>query len=168
MPATDVNKDFDALTMTVTAEFDAGAERVWQLWSDPRQLERWWGPPNFPATFVDHDLSPGGRAGYFMTGPEGEKYHGWWRVEEVEPPNRLRFEDGFADDEGRPNEEMPTTVATVTIAEADGSATMSIRSRFSSREEMEQVIEMGMEQGVVEALAQVDALLASERARVNE
>ena len=57
MPVTDVNKDLDALTLTITAEFDAGAERVWEMWSDPRQLERWWGPPNFPATFVEHDLS---------------------------------------------------------------------------------------------------------------
>ena len=43
MPVTDVKKDLDALTMTVTAEFDAGAERVWEMWSDPRLLERWWG-----------------------------------------------------------------------------------------------------------------------------
>jgi uncharacterized protein YndB with AHSA1/START domain len=155
-----VSKDLDALTMLVTAKFDAGAERVWELWSDPRQLERWWGPPSHPATFVDHDLVPGGRAAYFMTGPEGEKYHGWWRIEEIEPPSRLRFEDGFADADGNPNEEMPTTVATVTITESGGATTMSIESRFAGREGMEQAIEMGMEQGVVEALGQIDALLA--------
>jgi uncharacterized protein YndB with AHSA1/START domain len=160
MPVIDVNKDLDALTMTITSEFDAGAEQVWETWSDPRQLERWWGPPSFPATFVEHDLSPGGGSAYFMTGPKGEKHHGWWRTQEAEPPNRLRFEDGFADNEGKPNTEMPTTVTTVTIAEADGRATMSIQSRFAGREAMEQMIEMGMEQGMVEALGQIDALLA--------
>jgi uncharacterized protein YndB with AHSA1/START domain len=160
MPVTDVKKDLDALTMTVTAEFDAGAERVWEMWSDPRQLERWWGPPSHPATFVDHEFEPGGRAAYFMTAPDGQRYHGWWRFEEIEPPARLRFEDGFADEEGKPNDEMPTTVATVTISEAGGSTTMSIQSKFASREGMEQTIEMGMEQGVVEALGQIDALLA--------
>ena len=159
MPVTDVNKDLDALTMTITAEFDAAAERVWEMWSDPRQLERWWGPPSFPATFVDHDLSPGGHATYFMTGPEGQKHHGWWQIEEVEPPHRLRFEDGFADDDGKPNEELPTTVATVTITEVDGTTTMSIESRFAGREQMEQVVEMGMEQGIREAVGQIDALL---------
>jgi len=160
MPVTDVKRDLDALTMSITAEFDAGAERVWELWSDPRQLERWWGPPSYPATFVDHDLSPGGRATYFMTSPEGQKYHGWWQIEEVEPPRRLRFEDGFADDDGKPKEELPTTVATVTISEADGTTTMSIESRFAGREQMEQVIEMGMEQGIREAVGQIDAMLA--------
>lgn len=164
MPVTDVNKDLDALTLTITAEFDAGAGRVWEMWSDPRQLERWWGPPSFPATFVDHDLSAGGRTTYFMTGPDGEKYHGWWRIEEAEPPNRLRFEDGFADEDGKPSAEMPTTTATVAIAETDGTTTMSIQSKFASREGMEKLVEMGMEQGMSEALNQIDALLAGERA----
>jgi uncharacterized protein YndB with AHSA1/START domain len=164
MPVTDVSKDLDALTMTVTAEFDAGAERVWEMWSDPRQLERWWGPPSHPATFVDHDFAAGGRAAYFMTGPDGTKYHGWWRFEEIDPPARLRFEDGFADDEGNPNQEMPTTVATVTITESGGATRMSIESKFGTREGMEQVIEMGMEQGVVEALGQIDGMLAGDPA----
>ena len=161
MPVTDVQKDLDALTMTITAEFDAGADRVWQIWSDPRQLERWWGPPSYPATFTDHDLSPGGRAAYFMTGPDGERHHGWWRIEEVEEPSRIRFEDGFADDEGKPSDELPTTIATVTLSEADGRTTMAIESRFSDRESMEKVLEMGAEQGVREALEQLDALLAA-------
>src|SRR3954471_23123015 len=159
MPVTDVTKDLDTLTMTITAEFDAGAEQIWEMWSDPRNLERWWGPPSHPATFVDHDLVPGGRASYFMTAPDGQKHHGWWRIEEVEPPGRLRFEDGFADDQGNPAEELPTTIATVTIAENDGATTMSIVSRFASREGMEKTLEMGAEQGMVEALGQVDSLL---------
>jgi uncharacterized protein YndB with AHSA1/START domain len=159
MPVTAVNRDLDALTMTITAELDASADRVWELWSDPRQLERWWGPPSHPATFVDHDLSPGGRTTYFMTGPEGEKFHGRWRVEEVEPPNQLRFADDDTDDEGTPNDGGPAEM-TVTIAEVGGTTTMSIESRFPDREALERAIEMRMEQGMTEALGQVDGLLA--------
>jgi uncharacterized protein YndB with AHSA1/START domain len=164
MPVTDVKKDLDALTMTITAEFDAGAERVWEMWSDPRRLESWWGPPSYPATFTEHDLTPGGRSAYFMTGPDGQKHHGWWRIEETDPPKRLRFADGF-DDEGKPNEEMPgPSSAIVTITEVDGVTTMSIESKFAGREDMEQMLEMGMEQGMVEALGQIDGLLAGDRA----
>ena len=61
MPVTDVNKDLDALTMTITTEFDADAERLWELWSDPRQLERWWSPPSHSSTFVEHELTVGAR-----------------------------------------------------------------------------------------------------------
>src|SRR5436853_623354 len=82
----------------------AAVERAWQLWADPRQLERWWGPPTYPATVVDHDLSPGGRVTYFMTGPEGDKAGGWWEVAAVDPPRRLEFTDGFADGNGEPND----------------------------------------------------------------
>jgi uncharacterized protein YndB with AHSA1/START domain len=145
--------------MTITAELDASADRVWELWSDPRQLERWWGPPSHPATFVDHDLSPGGRTTYFMTGPEGEKFHGRWRVEDVEPPNQLRFADDDTDDEGKPNDGGPAEM-TVTIAEVDGTTTMSIESRFPDREALERAIEMRMEEGMTEALGQIDGLLA--------
>jgi uncharacterized protein YndB with AHSA1/START domain len=159
MPVTEANKDLDALTMTITAELDAGADRVWKLWSDPRQLERWWGPPSHPATFVDYDLSAGGYITYFMTGPDGEKFHGRWRVEDVEPPNRLRFADDDTDDEGKPSDGGPAEM-TVTIAEVDGTTTMSIESRFASRETMEQTIEMGFEQGFTETLGQIDRLLA--------
>ena len=59
MTVTAVRKDLDALTMTLDAEFEAPPERVWQLWADPRQLERWWGPPTYPATVTAHDLRTG-------------------------------------------------------------------------------------------------------------
>jgi len=158
MPVTAVNRDFDALTMTITAELDASIDRAWELWSDPRQLERWWGPPSHPATFVDHDLSPGGRTTYFMTGPDGEKFHGRWRIEDIEPPNKLRFADDDTDDEGQPNDGGPAEMV-VTIAEVDGTTTMSIESRFPDRESLERAIEMRMEEGMTEALGQIDGLL---------
>ena len=82
MTVKDVKKDPATLTMVITAEFDAPVESVWQLWADPRQLERWWGPPTYPATVVDHDLVAGGTVNYVMTGPEGDKHGGWWRSEE--------------------------------------------------------------------------------------
>ena len=107
MTVTSVRKDPQTLTMTLQAEFDAPAERIWQLWADPRQIERWWGPPTYPATFTRHDLAPGGRAEYHMTGPDGDKSHGYWEVLEAQAPHRLVFRDGFANDDGTPNNGMP-------------------------------------------------------------
>ena len=105
MTVTDVRKDPTALTMTVASEWDAPIARVWQLWADPRKLERWWGPPTYPATVVEHDLRPGGKVSYFMTSPEGEQHHGWWKVVAVDEPHRLDLEDGFADTDGNPNDD---------------------------------------------------------------
>lgn len=164
MTVTNIQKDPDALTMTITARFDASVERIWGLWSDPRQLERWWGPPGYPATFVEHDLSPGGAAAYYMTSPDGDRYHGWWRIEEVDPPGHLRFEDGFADADGNPNDAMPKTIATVTLREVDGQTEMAIESRFASREDMDRILEMGADEGMALAIGQIDDLLGTEAA----
>jgi uncharacterized protein YndB with AHSA1/START domain len=153
---------FRSRTMTITARFDAPIERVWQVWSDPRQLERWWGPPTFPATVLDQDLVPGGGVTYLMTGPEGDRHRGWWRVLSRDAPHGLEFEGGFADDAGRFNPEMPTTRARVRLREeSDGGRSMEIRSIFPTVEAMEQMVAMGMQEGMSAALGQVDALLAA-------
>ncbi len=97
MPVTDVTHDLDARTLTIVADFAAPPKRIWEVYADPRQLERIWGPPTYPATFVDHDLVPGGRMNYYMTSPEGERYYGYWEVASVDEPSGFTFDDGFAD-----------------------------------------------------------------------
>ena len=165
MTVTHVEKDAANLRMTITAELDATVERAWELWADPRQLERWWGPPTYPATFVDHDLAPGGRMTYFMTSPEGEKYHGWWEIVAVDAPHRLELRDGFADDSGSPNEAMPVTTLVMTLAERDGGGTlMTMDSRFASTEAMEQLLSMGMDEGMLAALGQIPEILSEHAA----
>ena len=160
MTPTTVEKDPIALTMRIATEFDAPIERVWQVWADPRQLEQWWGPPTHPATVVEHDLTPGGRVTYFMTGPEGDKYHGWWQIVAVDPPRHVEVIDGFADETGAVNTDMPTTTMRVTLDSASPSKTkMEIVSVFTSLEAMEALVAMGMEQGMMEALGQIEGIL---------
>ena len=156
------NTDREALTLTFVADFDASPERVWRLWADPRQLERWWGPPTWPATFERHDFVPGGRSNYFMTGPEGEKGPGWWVTTLIQPPRRLEFEDGFADEHGDPIPEMGSVRVVVTLDESEGRTRMTIVSTFANPEQMRQITEMGMEEGMREALGQIDLLLAED------
>ncbi|HUH07988.1 MAG TPA: SRPBCC domain-containing protein [Egibacteraceae bacterium] len=160
MSVTSVDKDFDNLTLTLVADFDAPTERVWQLWSDPRQLERWWGPPSYPATVEKHDLTPGGDVTYFMTSPEGERYRGWWRVTSVNPPKSLAFVDGFADTDGTPAADMPTTTVHMQLTEHNGGTRMELRSVFDSLEQMEQLVNMGAAEGLQQSVGQMDALLA--------
>jgi uncharacterized protein YndB with AHSA1/START domain len=161
MPIVRVDQDLYTHTMTVVAEYDAPVERVWQLYADPRQLERFWGPPTWPATVVAHDLSEGGRVTYFMTGPDGERSAGYWDVLEVEAPRRFVVEDGFADPAGQPNPDMPTTRMELVLAERPGGGTtMTVVSTFASIDAMRQLIEMGMEEGLRQAMGQIDAILA--------
>ena len=160
MPVTAVRKSPETLTMTTEAEFDASPARIWQLWADPRQLERWWGPPTYPATVTGHDLRPGGRVEYHMTGPSGDQPRGYWNVIRVDAPRALVFRDGFANDDGSSNNDLPSTESRVTIeAIGNGRTRMSIESRFPSVAAMEQVLAMGMEEGLKQAIGQIDAIL---------
>jgi uncharacterized protein YndB with AHSA1/START domain len=164
MTVTAVRKDSTALTLTLTAEFDASPDRVWQLWADPRLLERWWGPPTYPATFTRHALAPGSRVEYHMTGPEGDQPKGYWDVLETDAPHRLAVRDGFRNDDGTLNEELPRTEMRVTIEEIGGGRTrMSIHSIFPNAEALEQLLAMGMEEGLTQAVGQIDAILAEQR-----
>ena len=166
MTVTAVDKDPAALTLTLTAEFDASPERVWQLWADPRQLERWWGPPTYPATFTSHDLTPGSRVQYHMTGPQGDQPHAYWDVVEVDPPRLLVYVDRFAHADGTPNDDFPQTDGRVAIESiGEGRTRMSIETRFPSTAAMEQFLAMGMEEGSTQAVGQIDAILADDAVR---
>jgi uncharacterized protein YndB with AHSA1/START domain len=162
MSVTNVRKDPEHLTMTLDAEFDVAPERVWQLWADPRQLERWWGPPTYPATFTKHDLAPGSRVEYHMTGPAGDQPRGFWDIVEVDSPRLLVFRDGFANDDGSPNTDLPSNEVRVTISSVGECTRMSITSLFASPAAMEQVLAMGMEEGLTQAVGQIDAILAED------
>jgi uncharacterized protein YndB with AHSA1/START domain len=162
MSVTSVEKDLDRLTLTLIADFDAPIERVWQLWADPRKLERWWGPPTHPATVERHDLTPGGEVAYYMTGPEGERSRGWWRVTAVTPPRALAFTDGFADRDGRPLARSPTTDVTMGLEERAGGTRMELRFAFESREHMERIERMGAFAVFPLSVGQMDALLTSD------
>jgi len=164
MPVIDTEIDREGLTLTVTAEFIATPERVWQLWADPRQLERWWGPPGWPASFPRYEFEPGGQARYFMTGPQGERSAAWFRFETIEAPHRIELVDGFSGDDGEPTEAMPSMRMVVEIEPSGGSdgavTTMSIRTVFDSLEHLEQITSMGMVEGMTAAMNQIDELVA--------
>lgn len=160
MTVVSTSTDPEALTTTMVADLAAPPQRVWQVWADARQLERWWGPPTWPATFEQLELVPGGRARYVMTGPEGEKARGWWRFLAVDEPHALDFEDGFAGEDGEPDPDLPVTVAQVRLEAVAAGTRMTITSRFASREQLDQILAMGAVEGLTQAVGQIDAVLA--------
>src|ERR1700722_18994415 len=106
--------DDSALSLTGTAQFKASPERVWEVWQNPRQLERWWGPPTWPATFTRHDFAVGGESRYYMTGPDGDKSRGYWRMFVIDEPRHLEFANGLAGDDGEPMDGVPPMGAYMT------------------------------------------------------
>lgn len=161
MPVIDTEHDLNNRTLTITAEFAAPVPRVWQVYADPRQLEKIWGPPTYPATVVEHDLTPGGRVHYYMTSPEGEKFAGYWVVTTVDEPRSFSFEDGFSDLDFNPNPELPVSTNVYTFTEHDGRTRATYVSTFASAEALQQVLNMGIIEGATTAINQIDGFLAS-------
>ena len=160
MPITSVTQDPEALTLTVVADFAVPVRRLWDAYADPRQIERFWGPPGWPATFTRHDVAVGGRSNYAMTGPDGERSGGYWEFHAVEEGKSFEVLDGFADDEGNPNTEMPTMRMEFTFEPTDAGSRMTTTTHFASLDELEKLVAMGMVEGMRAAMAQIDDVLA--------
>lgn len=162
MPVTHVTKDTDTRTLTITAEFAAPVERIWELYADPRQLEQVFGPPSHPATFVEHELAEGSTSRYYMTGPEGEKYGGIWEITSVDEPRSFSFEDRFADAETwKVAESLPVARNTYAFEATEGGTRAVFTATYESAEALQQVLDMGMEEGATQSINQIDAFLAA-------
>ncbi len=161
MPVTDITKDLDTRTLVITAEFAAPVERVWALYEDPRQLEKVWGPPTYPATFVDHELRPGTRSTYYMTSPEGERIAGYWDITEVSAPRLLAFLDGFAHEDLSPNPDLPVGENVYLLEETEAGTRATYTSTFATAEALQTVLDLGVEEGSRAAINQIDSALAA-------
>lgn len=159
MPVTAVNTDTDALTLSVVADFTAPVRRLWDAYLDPRQLERFWGPPEYPATFTRHDGYVGGISNYFMTGPEGDRHGGYWKWVAIDEGRSFEVRDGFANDDGTPNTELPEGRMVIEFTETALGSRVTVTSVFGSVEEMEQLLAMGQVEGMRAAMGQMDEVL---------
>lgn len=160
MPVTSIDKDPENLMMTIVADFPVPVRRLWDAYADPRQLEKFWGPPEYPATFTRHDLYPGGRSEYFMTGPAGNRSFNFWEFLSVAEGESFEIISGFADENGEPNTHMPTMRMHFTFEESAQGSRLVGHTTFNSLEEMEQLIGMGMVEGTKAAMAQIDDVVA--------
>lgn len=160
MPITTIDTDAEALTTVIVADFPVPVRRLWDAYADPRQLEKFWGPPDWPATFTRHDMAPGGRSAYYMTGPDGEIAAGYWEFLTVDPLTSFEVLDGFAHPDGSPNRDMPALRMVFTFEDVGGGSRVTTVTHFASVDDLEKLLAMGMQEGLTGAMGQLDAVLA--------
>lgn len=164
MPITAVSSDPQALTLTLSGEYPVSLQRLWDAWADPRQLERFWGPETWPATFVRHDMTVGGRSHYYMTGPEGQRTPNcYWEFLVVEEPTRFEVTNGFAREDYSPDPAMPHMRMVFRFEVTPTGSRFTSTTWFRSLQDMEQLIQMGMVEGMRSAIGQLDGVLAEVR-----
>lgn len=159
MPVTDITTDPESLTMTLVADFDAPVDRLWGVFTDPKQLGRFWGPPGWPATFALFQLTVGGRAEYHMSGPRGEASRGAWEFLSIDEPRRFEVLDSFVDADGSPIDGMPSMRMTFHFDETATGSRLTNVTYFTSADALEQVVAMGAVEGSRLAMNQLDRVL---------
>ena len=97
---------------------------------------------------------------YFMSGPEGEKYPGYWEVTAVDEPTSFSFSDGFADQDLNPDPSLPVSVNVYTFTAHDGGTRAIYVSTYETAEALEKVVDMGIVEGASSAIGQIDDLIA--------
>lgn len=162
MPITSVEIDREAPSLTVRADVPVPVERLWDAYADPRVLERFWGPPTYPAVFTRHDMFADGRSEYAMTGPEGDVSAGYWVFRAVDPGRRIEVVDGFALPDGTPNAELPTMGMALEFVATDAGSAVITTTHFTSAAALDELLAMGMDEGMRAAMGQMDAVLADD------
>jgi uncharacterized protein YndB with AHSA1/START domain len=162
MPITSVTSDPQSLSLTVVGDYPVSVERLWEAYRDPWQLERFWGPETWPAKFTHHDFTVGGWSHYTMTGPDGARSSGWWKFLAIERPRLIEIEDGFSAADGTPDTTMPIMRISFAFAPTATGARFTGVTRFASLESMEQLVKMGMIEGMRSAMGQLDSVLAGQ------
>jgi hypothetical protein len=160
MPVTDVQQDLDTLTLTITADFTAPVQRIWQIYADPRQLEKV-GSADLPGDRgrprphprrpddLRHDR-PGRRQARRILADHGRR-----RADEFLLRGRLR-RPGL-----HPTPGMPVSQNIYTFTEHDGDTRATYVSTYQSAEALQQVLDMGMVEGATLSINQIDDLIAS-------
>jgi uncharacterized protein YndB with AHSA1/START domain len=149
-------------TMTVERSFDAPRERVWAAWTQSELLEKWWAPLPWKARTRSFDFTEGGHWHYYMEGPKGERHWCLVRYRTIETLKRFAGFDGFCDEEGTPNPDMPAMDWNNAFG-GDGKRTdVRVTITFVSAEDMKRIVEMGFREGFTMGLDQLDAMLTGE------
>ena len=159
MPITDITTDTEALTLTIVADFTVPVARLWDAYLDPRQIERFWGPQGWPATFTRHDAFVGGQSHFVMTGPDGERSAGYWEWTALDAGRSFAVRDGFAGEDGEPNTELPSMSMVFEFAETALGSRLTTTTSFDTLEQLEQLVSMGMVEGTKSAMEQIDGVL---------
>lgn len=151
-------------TLHLSRQFDAPRQLVFEAYSDCKHLRHWWAPEGWSLVECDLDFQVGGRWHYCMRADDGSM-ESWGLAEykEIQQPDRLQYRDYFSDAQGEKNAEMPSSLAMVTLSEADGVTTLVVDTEYASEEDLNQVLEMGIVEGVGATWDKLDHYLADQQ-----
>lgn len=151
--------DKDNKQIKVDREFDAALPMVWSAWTESELLDQWWAPKPWRAQTKSMDFKPGGSWLYAMIGPDGEKQWSTADFKAIESMKSFSALDGFCDENGRINTDMPRSLWENTFTNKGESTLVTIIITYDKLADLEQTISMGFEEGFTAGLENLDTLL---------
>ena len=152
-----VNKETQ--TVSITKEFDAARDMVWDAYTKPELLDQWWAPKPMTSRTKAMEFREGGRRFYAMVSPDGQE--GWilQQYKSITPKTNFKLFNAFADENENP--ELPGSDWDLSFSEQDGTTTVSISIYNESLERLERMIEFGFKEGTAGQFKNLEDLLAS-------
>jgi uncharacterized protein YndB with AHSA1/START domain len=145
--------------LVLSRMFDAPRELVFEMYSKCEHIRHWWGPGDWPVTYCKMDFRVNGNWHYCMSGPDGKESWGKGIYQEIVRPEKIAWQDYFSDKDGTVNEKMPGMLIIVELADENGKTRMTSHTHFSNPEQMKQILDMGVVEGITMALNQLEAYL---------
>lgn len=166
MDKTSVTKDFDNSTLIIERTFNAPRQRLWDAYTVPDQFTQWWGPEGWETTVKEFNLVAGGKNHYAMKcvdERQGEWFNqeswGMMVFEAIDTPNSFTYKDYFSDADGTLKQDMPVMTITMEFVEKEGKTTMICTGKVDSKEQLEQLVNMGMIEGMSSSLDKLAAFV---------
>lgn len=160
-PATEVTVDQAALTFRMERVFAAPRERVFAALSSCEAVSQWWAPRPWRVSSCEMDFRVGGTWLYCMEGPDGTQAWGRQVYEEIVAPERIVAIDSFTDAEGTVNPDLPSQRFRYDLVEVEGGTRLVNTAFYERAEDLQTVLDMGMELGATMAWDQLAELLAA-------
>ncbi|MDX1405001.1 MAG: SRPBCC domain-containing protein [Woeseiaceae bacterium] len=159
MNETSIRKDLDNAVLTIERRFDAPLDAVWRAYTESELLDQWWAPRPWKTETVTMNFRVGGHWHYAMNGPDGEQHFGRMDYLEIEDHERYVALDVFADESGDANPELPKQTFKTQFIDEGQSTRVIVVVDYDTVDDLQKVIEMGMEQGITMAHDQLEDLL---------
>ncbi|MGN8069008.1 SRPBCC family protein [Mucilaginibacter sp. 22184] len=146
-------------TLTIRREFLAGRQLVWDCHTKSELLDRWFAPKPLTTRTKSMDFREGGHWHYAMVEPNSTEYWGYTSYLKIKPIDYYTTLDAFSNADGEINEDLPRAEWLVTFTDKGENAVVETVVTYKSLSDLEAVIQMGMEQGMLATLEKLDELL---------
>ena len=149
----------DNNTITIKREFAAKRQLVWDCYTKSELLDQWFAPKPFSTKTKSMDFREGGHWHYAMVDPQGTEYWGYTQYQTIRPIENYTSTDSFSDESGKLNPDLPSSDWDVTFIDYRDNTLVHVVVTYHSREEIEKVMQMGMQAGMTSTLERLDELL---------